>query len=93
MHKKNILILLLLSTALLTGCSNGLTYETEIRKIGGRFYLLTKEKYENPNNPGTDGYAARMRIIELGAGYVSPPGHDSFGAEPFYDAYGMKSRD
>ena len=67
--------------------------ETEVRKIGDRFYLLTKEKYENPMNPGTDGYAARMRIIELGASYVSPPGHDSFGTKPFYDAYGMKSRD
>ena len=48
---------------------------------------------ENPNKLGTDGYAARTRIIELGANYVSPPGYDSFGAEPFYDAYGMKSRD
>ena len=67
--------------------------KTEVRKIGDRFYLLTKEKYENPMNPGTDGYAARTRIIELGANYVSPPGYDSFGTKPFYDAYGMKSRD
>lgn len=33
MRNKNILILLLLSTALLAGCNSGLNYETEIRKI------------------------------------------------------------
>jgi len=64
--------------------------ETEIMKIGNRYFLLTKASFENPGRKGTDGYKMRERIVELGADYESPPGYASFGEKPFYDAYGMK---
>ena len=64
--------------------------ETEIRKVGQTFYLVTKDKYDNPQRPGTDGYKARQRIVELGTGYVPPPG---FGSFDFRSAYGMKFGD
>ncbi len=64
--------------------------ETEIRQIGSWFYLITRERYDNPEKAGTDGFAAKQRIIELGAKYQSPPGYGTFGTKPFSDAYGMK---
>lgn len=64
--------------------------ETEIRKIGNWYYLITVEKYDNPDKAGTDGFVAKQRIIELGAKYQSPPGYGSFGKAPFQDAYGMR---
>ena len=64
--------------------------ETEIMKIGDMYYLVTKDKYENPERPGTDGYQAKQKIIEFGAKYKSPQGFESFGRKPFHDAYGMK---
>jgi len=67
--------------------------ETEIRKIGDRYFLVTKQKYENPQRSGTDGYRAKQRIIKLGTDYEAPPGYGSFGPEPFHDAYGMKFDD
>jgi hypothetical protein len=68
----------------------GFDIETEIIKIGDWYYLVTKDKYENPGRPGTDGYLARQKIIELGAKYKAPPGSESFGTKPFSDAYGKK---
>jgi hypothetical protein len=67
--------------------------ETEIKRIDEWYYLVTKDKYDNPQKPGTDGYLARQRIIELGAQYKAPPGYETFGKEPFHDAYGMKFDD
>jgi len=67
--------------------------ETEIKKIGDWYYLVTKEKYENPKKPGSDGYLAKQKIIQLGAKYKAPPGYESFGQKPFHDAYGMKFDD
>jgi len=67
--------------------------ETEIRKIGNMYYLVTSNKYENPNRPGTDGYRARQVIVEVGAKYQAPPGYETFGPKPFHDAYGMKFDD
>ena len=64
--------------------------ETEIRKVGNWYYLISAEKYDNPEKAGTDGFAAKQRIVELGAKYKSPPGYGSFGTKPFSDAYGMK---
>ncbi len=64
--------------------------ETEIIKIDAWYYLVTKDKYENPGKPGTDGYLAKQKIIELGAKYKAPPGSESFGEQPFRDAYGKK---
>ncbi|UCC22100.1 MAG: hypothetical protein JSW23_09890 [Planctomycetota bacterium] len=67
--------------------------QTEIRKIGDWFYLVTADRYENPERPGTDGFAAKQRIIELGANYKAPLGYETFGDKPFYDAYGMRFED
>ena len=67
--------------------------ETEIRRIGGMYYLVTTEKYENPEKPGTNGYLAKQKIIEMGAKYKAPPGRETFGSKPFHDAYGMRFDD
>ena len=67
--------------------------ETEIRKIGDVYYLVTKEKYENPQRVGTDGHFAKQKIIGLGAGYKAPQGYETFGNMPFHDAYGMRFDD
>lgn len=64
--------------------------ETEIIKIDAWYYLVTKDKYENPGRPGTDGYLAKQKIVELGAKYKAPPGSETFGSQPFSDAYGKK---
>jgi len=67
--------------------------ETEIKKIGDWYYLVTTNKYENPEKPGTDGYIAKQKIIELGAKYKAPPGYESFGSKPFDTAFGKKFDD
>ncbi len=67
--------------------------KTEIRKIGGVYYLLTAEKYQNPQTPGTDGHKALQRIVKLGTNYKPPSGYATFGKKPFHDAYGMKFDD
>ncbi|MBW8001886.1 MAG: hypothetical protein FVQ80_07660 [Planctomycetes bacterium] len=67
--------------------------KTEIRKIGGSYYLVSANKYRNPQTAGTDGYKALQRIVEIGAGYRPPPGYATFGKKPFHDAYGMKFDD
>jgi hypothetical protein len=64
--------------------------ETEIIREDNWYYLVTREKYDNPGKPGTNGYAARQKIIELGAKYKPPVGSASFGPEPFHDAYGKR---
>lgn len=69
-----------------------LTYgiETVIQKRGDRHFLLTKNTYNNPKKAGTDGAAAKKRIIEIGAGYKAPQGYESFAPRLFSDAYGEK---
>ncbi len=67
--------------------------ETEIKKVDGWYYLVTKDKYENPEKSGTDGYLAKQQIIEWGAKYKAPPGYETFGTKPFHDAYGMRFED
>jgi len=64
--------------------------ETEIKKIGNWYYLVTRNKYENPEKPGTNGYFAKQKIIQWGAKYKAPPGYETFGTKPFHDAFGMK---
>jgi hypothetical protein len=68
----------------------GFGIETEIIKIDGWYHLVTKDKYENPEKPGTDGYLAKQKIIELGAKYKAPRGYETFGNKPFRDAYGKR---
>ena len=66
---------------------------TKIEKIDNWYYLVTRNKYENPEKPGTDGYSVKQKIIELGAKYKAPPGYETFGTKPFHDAYGKKFDD
>ncbi len=63
---------------------------TEIIEKDKWFYLVTKNRYENVDKAGTDGYLARQKIMELGAGYKAPAGYESFGPRPFSTAFGMK---
>lgn len=62
--------------------------ETELVNEDGRWFLQTTNTYNNPNRPGTDGYKARQKIIEVGAKYKAPPGFDTFATHLFSDAYG-----
>ena len=66
---------------------------TEIIEKDNWYYLVTKNKYDNPGKAGTDGYLAKQKIIELGAGYKAPAGFETFGPNPFSDAYGKKFDD
>jgi hypothetical protein len=65
---------------------------TEIVMENGRYFLQTKDKYSNPDKPGTDGYEAKKIITEIGAKYKgnAPAGYESFAPHYFSDAYGKK---
>jgi hypothetical protein len=66
--------------------------DTEIVMEGGSYFLQTKNRYDNPGTPGTDGYKARQKIIEVGAEYKgkAPPTFETFAPNFFSDAYGKK---
>jgi len=55
-------------------------------------FMLVASYYDNPENPGTDGYKAKQKIKELGRGYKAPSDSESFAPKYFSDAYGMKVR-
>ncbi len=64
--------------------------ETEIEQRGDLYFLVTKkDTYNNPNKEGTDGFAAKQKIKQIGAGYEAPPGFEKF---VFKDPYGEKVR-
>ena len=63
---------------------------TEIIEKNNWYYLVTKNKYDNPEKAGTDGNLAKQKIIEIGSGYKAPVGFESFGPKPFSDAFGMR---
>ena len=63
---------------------------TEIRMRNGRYFLQTVDRYDNPDNEGTDGYKAKQKIIEVGSKYEAPKGYETFAKHKFSDAYGMK---
>jgi len=68
--------------------------ETEIVRSGDDYFLVTVERFsENPNNPGTQGYRVKQRIVELGKNYRAEPGRESFAPNYFKDAYGRKFED
>lgn len=66
--------------------------ETEIVGQDGRYFLQTKQRYDNPATPGTDGFKAKQKIAEVGAKYKgkAPPGYETFAPRYFSDAYGRK---
>ena len=65
---------------------------TEIVMENGRYFLQTKDRYSNPDKPGTDGYEAKKVITGVGAKYKgnAPAGYESFAPHYFSDAYGKK---
>jgi hypothetical protein len=64
--------------------------ETEVKLEGGRYFLWTKQLYDNPSRPGTDGYKALQKIKEVGKEYKAPAGYETFASRLFQDAYGKK---
>jgi hypothetical protein len=64
--------------------------ELEIKLEGGSYFLWTKQRYDNPSRPGTDGYKALQKIKEVGKGYKAPEGCETFAPNYFSDAYGKK---
>ena len=71
----------------------GFGIQTRIRLINKTYYLVTEDKYDNPEKTGTDGFEAKQKIIRIGAGYNPPAGFAGFGQRPFATAYGMKFDD
>jgi hypothetical protein len=63
---------------------------TEIVPRNNRYFLQTVDKYDNPARPGTDGYKARQKIVEIGKQYRAPESLESFAPNYFDDAYGKK---
>ena len=65
--------------------------ETEIVGKPGNYFLVTKQRYESVR-PGSDGDAARKKIVEVGAKYKgnAPAGLETFAPHYFSDAYGKK---
>ena len=64
--------------------------ELEIVPEAGQYFLQTKQRYDNPSKPGTDGYRALQKIKEIGKGYKAPKGYETFASNLFQDAYGKK---
>jgi hypothetical protein len=66
--------------------------ETEIVMENGNYFLRTKNRYDNPRTPGTDGHKALQKIIDVGPKYKgkAPPNYETFAPRFFTDAYGKK---
>jgi len=66
--------------------------DTEIVLENGSYFLQTKDRYDNPGTPGTDGYKALQEIIKVGAKYKgkAQPPFETFAPNFFSDAYGKK---
>jgi hypothetical protein len=66
--------------------------ELDIVLENGRYFLQTKDTFDNPNNPGTDGYKMKQIITKIGAAYKNeaPEGYEKFAPHYFSDAYGKK---
>lgn len=62
-------------------------FATEIEQNGAYYVLVTKNRYKNPNNRGSNGYAAKQRLKQIGANYKAPPKYKGF---TFNDIYGKK---
>jgi len=66
--------------------------ELDIVLENGRYFLQTKNTFDNPNNTGTDGYKMKQIITKIGAAYKNeaPEGYEKFAPHYFSDAYGKK---
>ncbi len=63
---------------------------TEIEKRGDWYFLVTVDRFGNPEKQGTTGYEMKQKIIEAGAKYKAPRGYATFALSLFSDAYGEK---
>jgi hypothetical protein len=64
--------------------------ETEIVPAPrGRYFLRTKERYDS-TGAGSRCERDRQKIVTVGAKYKAEPGYETFGTQPFHDAYPMK---
>ncbi len=65
--------------------------QTEIANWSGKYFLITKDRYES-FVLGSDGDKARQKIIDAGAKYKgkAPEGYESFAPRYFNDPYGKK---
>lgn len=70
----------------------GFGIATDIIKRDNRFLLVTHERFQSVEKPGSDGFEMKKKIIAIGANYKPPTssGLEPFGPKPFQDAYGMK---
>jgi hypothetical protein len=57
---------------------------------GEGFLLMTADLYNSVDKPGTDGYNAKQKIIELGEKYRPTEGTSPFTPESFRKVYGLK---
>lgn len=64
---------------------------TEIVNWGGKYFLITKDRYES-FGPNSDGYKTEQKIIEVGAKYKgkAPEGYETFAPDFFRNAYDKK---
>jgi hypothetical protein len=65
--------------------------ETDVIKQGSYYLLVTKQRFENPEKTGTDGYRMKQTIKRIGGTYKAPSGYERFSSTPFQDVYGKKS--
>jgi hypothetical protein len=57
---------------------------------GNGYLLVTTTAYDSLDVSGSEGYAAKQKIAEIGAGYKPQQGFDSFAPESFRSVYGLK---
>ena len=67
--------------------------ELEVKESLRSFLLVTKKRYFNPTNAGSNGEKALNKILKVGLNYKTPKGYANFGKRPFQDAYGIKAVD
>lgn len=67
---------------------------TEIYKPvrGSRYLLVSQNRYDTIDKPGTEGFEMKKKIMSVGASYRPPAGSgfEPFGSKPFQDPYAMK---
>jgi hypothetical protein len=68
--------------------ANGI--ETEIIQEGSYYHIITRDRFDTVNKPGTEGYRLKQKIKQVGANYKAPPGFERFASKPFQDVYGKK---
>jgi hypothetical protein len=61
-------------------------------KRSSRYLLVTENRFNDIEKPGTDGYVMKRKIMSVGVNYKPSieSGFASFGTKPFQDVYGMK---